>query len=99
MIIYEITAKVRLDLIDDYEQFMREVHIKDLLATGYFQSAEMARLTDGIYRVRYLTKDRETLEKYFETEVEKLREDFNIHFPAGINVSREILEVIETWRN
>lgn len=94
MIIYEITAKVGLDLIDDYEQFMRDVHIKDLLQTGYFESAEMARVTDGVYRMRYLVKDRETLEKYFETDVERLREDFNQKFPEGIIVSREILEVL-----
>lgn len=94
MIIYEITAKVRLDLIDKYEKFMSDVHIKDLLETGYFESAEMARVTDGIYRVRYYVEDRETLEKYFETDVERLREHFKQKFPKGVEVSREILEIL-----
>ncbi len=94
MIIYEIIAKVRLDLIDEYEQFMKEVHINDLLETEYFKRAEMTRVTDGIYRVRYYVEDRETLEKYFETDVERLREDFNRKFPEGIKVSREILEIL-----
>lgn len=94
MIIYEITAKVRLDLIDEYEQFMKEVHINDLCETGYFERAELARVTDGIYRVRYYVEDRETLEKYFETDVKRLREHFNQKFPKGIEVSREILEIL-----
>jgi hypothetical protein len=98
MIIYEITAKVRLDLIDEFEQFMRETHIPDLLATGYFESAEIARVTDGVYRMRYLIKDRETLEQYFETDVTKLRDDFNQKFPLGVDVTRQILEVIQTWQ-
>jgi hypothetical protein len=97
MIIYEITAKVRLDLIDDYERFMREVHVKDLLETGYFESAELARVTDGVYRTRYLIKDRETLEKYLENDATNFREDFIKQFPKGIKISREILEVLESW--
>ncbi len=94
MIIYEITAKVGLDFIDEYEQYMLETHINDLLETGYFKSAEMARVTDGVYRMRYLVKDRETLEKYFETDVERLREDFNKKFPEGVQLSRQILEIL-----
>lgn len=97
MIIYEIKAKVRLDLIDVYEQYMRETHIPELLETKYFESAEMARVTDGVYRMRYLVKDRETLDKYFDTDVEALREDFNQKFPKGVDVSREILEVLQSW--
>ena len=99
MIIYEIKAKVRLDLIDAYEKYMRETHIPDLLETKYFDNAEMARVTDGVYRMRYLVKDRATLDKYFETDVVALREDFNQKFPEGIDVSRQILEVLQSWQN
>lgn len=97
MIVYEITAKVRPDLIEEYEQYMRDIHIKDLIETGYFENAEFALISEGNYRARYITKDRGTLDKYFETDAERLREDFIEHFPEGIEVSREILEVLECW--
>ncbi len=99
MIIYEISANVRLDLTGEYEQFMRETHIPDLLETGYFSGAELERVTDGVYRARYLAENRETLEDYFQTEVERLREDFNKKFPKGIDVSRQILEILEIWKS
>jgi hypothetical protein len=97
MLIYEITAQVKDDLIGNFERFMREIHIPDLLKTGYFEQAEMARISVGNYRIRYLTESKEKLEKYFATDAENLREDFLKNFPAGIEVSREILEVLQSW--
>lgn len=40
MIIYEITANVRTDLVKSYETYMRETHIPDLLETGFFSGAK-----------------------------------------------------------
>lgn len=54
----------------------------------------MAQVTDVVYRMRYLVKDRQTLEKYFDRDVTRLREDFNKKFPEGNIVSREILEIL-----
>ncbi len=97
MIVYEITAKVKFELAEEFENFMRQRHVPDLIATGYFESAEMSIISEGDYRIRYLCRDRKTLEKYFEEDAERLREDFIKNFPAGVEVSREILEVLERW--
>lgn len=94
MIIYEINAKVRLDLVDEFEKYMRDEHIGDVLKTGYFENAEMAKIGDGVYRIRYIVKDRETLEQYFKADVQRLREEFVVNLPEGIKISREILEVL-----
>lgn len=94
MIIYEITAEVRIDLIKEYEKFMLDTHINDVLKTGYFDSAEMVQVTDGVYRMQYYLKDRDTLQKYFDTDVTRLREDFANHFPKGVIISRDILEIL-----
>jgi hypothetical protein len=96
MIVYEITADVNGELVRKFEAFMREKHIPDLLETGYFESAEIAKSSEELYRIRYLTKDLRTLEKYFETDAERLRAAFQKEFPAGIEVSREILEILFT---
>ena len=96
MIVYEITAIVRNDLTRKFETFIRETHIPDLLATGYFESAEMAKSSEEFYRIRYLTKNLRTLERYFETDAERLRANFQKEFPEGTEVSREILEILYT---
>ena len=98
MVIYEIEAKVRDDLIESYENYMRKKHIQDLLDTKYFEKAEITLVKAGVFRMSYLVKDRETLDNYLETDAEALREDFIQKFPEGVEVSRQILEVLETWQ-
>ncbi len=97
MTVYEITTSVRHELIEKYEDYMQESHIPDLIATGYFESVEFSRISKGNYRVRYLAKDRAALEKYFQSDAERLRKDFTAHFPEGVRVSREILEILRSW--
>jgi len=76
MIIYEITAIVEPHLIGDYEKYMREQHIPDLLATGYFAAAFLTKAESGRYRVQYHAHDRNALDNYLQTEADRLRADF-----------------------
>lgn len=94
MIVYEITARVGEEHRERFENYMRERHIPDLCATGHFESAEMARSDEGLYRIRYLAAERSALERYMREDAGRLREEFVGEFPEGVEVSREILEVI-----
>lgn len=98
MIIYEITAIVRADLIEKYETYMCEQHIPDLLATGFFSGAKFTRSSENRYRIQYHAHDQKALNEYLENESERLRADFLAHFGEGIKVSRENWEVLQTWR-
>lgn len=98
MIIYEITAVVAANLIEEYEKYMREKHIPDLLATGHFRVAKFTRSNENHYRIQYEAHDQAALDKYLETEAERLRADFLSHFPEGINLSRENWEVLQIWQ-
>ena len=97
MIVYEITTKVDVHLIEEYEKFMKKTHIPDLLETGHFVSAEFAKISEGYYRVRYLAENKQELETYLDNNAEHLREDFIKKFPVGVKVSRKILKVLKTW--
>lgn len=97
MLIYEIEASVPEDLIEKFEEYMRARHIPDLLSTGYFAAAEFARISPGNYRIRYPLEKSELLELYLETDAERLRRDFAEEFPDRIKISREILEVLQSW--
>jgi Domain of unknown function (DUF4286) len=97
MVIYEITEVVRPELIDEYERYMTR-HIAAVLATGYFTSATFDR--DGNrYRIRYTAEDRSRLDQYLKNEAPRLRDDFKSHFPAGIELSREIWDRIDEFGN
>lgn len=97
MIIYEITAIVRKDLIEEYEKYMRERHILDLLATGFFSAAFFTRSDENRYRVQYHAPDQKSLDEYLQTRADFLRRDFLAHFGKGVEVSRENWEILQTW--
>lgn len=98
MVIYEITAAVRADLVEKYEKYMRERHIPDLLDTGYFQRAYFTRAPENRYRIQYHARDQKALGEYLKTKAEFLRADFLAHFPEGIEVSRENWNVLQDWQ-
>ena len=97
MVVYEVTATVDLELCEDYEVFMRERHIPDLLATKSFVGASFERSTPGRYRIRYIASSRESLDAYLSDAAPRLRTDFANHFPFGVELSREEWTVIESF--
>lgn len=97
MIIYEITAIVREDLIEEYEKYMRERHIPDLLETGFFARAFFTRSEAHRYRVQYHARDEKSLDEYLQTKAGFLRNHFLENFPEGIELSRENWEILQAW--
>ena len=96
MVTYEVTALVRPDLVAAYETYMRR-HIVELLATGRFVRATLARVTEHRYRIRYEASDQQSVDRYIAEDAPRLRADFGEHFPKGVEVSREIWETIGEW--
>lgn len=92
-VIYEITATVKPDLISDYEAYMRDRHIPDLLATGFFVSVRFSR-SGNRFRVCYESND---LAGYLSRDAARLRADFLEHFPDGVELGRETWDLIESW--
>lgn len=97
MVIYEITVTARAELVREYEKYMRERHIPDLLATGYFRGAYFTRAPENRYRIRYEAFDQAALDEYLKTDAPRLRDDFLAHFPEGVELSREVWEVLQIW--
>ncbi|MBP7415280.1 MAG: DUF4286 family protein [Pyrinomonadaceae bacterium] len=93
MLIYEVAATVEAEIAVDYESYMTERHIPEILATGYFAAAFFAK-NGGQYRIGYHADSQELFDAYIANDAERLREDFAKHFPAGIEVSRQVLDIV-----
>lgn len=91
--IYEITAEVREDLIADFEKYMNSRHIPDVMATGAFASSMFTRSEEGRYRISYKTS-REALDAYIRDHAPALRVHVAESFPDGVELSREVWEII-----
>jgi|GEM_PF-652729 len=95
MIVYEVTAEAESSLAPNFERYMVEKHIPEVLATGKFESMTFAG-RDSKYRITYLLKDTSMLDRYIAEDADILREDLKQHFPSGITLTREVFEVITT---
>jgi Domain of unknown function (DUF4286) len=97
MVAYEVITIVEPDLVEAYERYMRRHHIPDLLATGCFHAAELARAAPGRYRMRYEAASQADLDRYLDEHAARLREEFVSHFPRGVTAAREVWVAIQRW--
>jgi len=96
---YEITALVEPRLVAEYEEYMANQHIPDLMTTGAFVSATFSRSSPGRYRIRYEAIDREHLDDYLKNDANRLRTHVAAVFPSGIEFSREEWDVIAVFNS
>ena len=81
MIIYNVTINIDENLQESWLNWMRDVHIPDMLATGKFSKALLTRVMveeemGGItYSVQYTTDSEETLKRYYQEDAPRLRAD------------------------
>ncbi len=100
MYIYNVTTNIDESVHDEWIQWMKEIHIPDVLATGKFLNAKMSKVLmeeemGGItYSVQFTTINRETLEKYYAEDAPILREDALKRFPNKFVSFRTELEII-----
>ena len=94
MITYEVLAEMDVGLAADYERYMRDEHIPEVLATGCFARAALERAGEGRYRTRYEAASRALLERYLRDHTSELRARFSARFPDGIRLSRSEWETV-----
>lgn len=95
MILYEVTVTAEPHLRDAFATYTRTKHIREVLATGCFVSAQFASAESGAFRTSYVASTQEDLDRYLEQHAARMRADFAAHFPSGVAVSRANWEVLE----
>lgn len=100
MIIYNVTVNVEVAVHEDWVQWMRDVHIPDMIGTGKFSGARMVRVLveeemGGItYSVQYYAESRNDLENYYSDDADRMRAEALKKFPNKFVAFRTELEVI-----
>lgn len=81
MIIYNVTINIHESVHDQWMNWMQNKHIADVLATGKFSSARMVKVLveeemGGVtYSIQYTTDCKETLQRYYDEDADRLREE------------------------
>lgn len=91
MFCYEVKAVVSDALQDEYESYMLGKHIAEVLETGCFVRARFSG-NDRVYATGYIAREMTDIDRYLEEFTEAMRDDFKLHFPIGVELSRNIYE-------
>ena len=100
MILYNITSSVDPEVAEKWVAFMREQHMPDIMATGFFVKSQLLRLLneeeDGCtYAAQFYCISVEQLEEYQQVAAPGLRADLETRFPGQYASFRTVLEVID----
>lgn len=99
MYIYNVTINIEETIHDEWLTWMKGIHIPNMLATGKFSKALMSKVLveeemGGItYSVQYTTKNKETLQKYYTEDADRLRAESN-RFAGKFVAFRTELEIV-----
>lgn len=100
MIVYNVTVNVDDDIHLEWLDWMRNVHIPDVLSTGMFIDNRILKLlveeeTGGqSYAIQYTCTDMETFHRYEKEFAPALREDVNKRYGGKFVAFRTLLEVV-----
>ena len=100
MIIYNVTINIDETVHDKWLKWMRETHIPEVLETGKFLKAKMAKVLveeemGGItYSIQYTAENKEILDKYYAEDAERMRKEVSKHFGNKFVAFRTELAVI-----
>lgn len=100
MYIYNVTVNIDESVQKEWLNWMKEIHIPEMLATGKFTQAKMSKVLikeemGGVtYSVQYTTDSYETLEKYYKENAPKLQEESLKLFKDKFVAFRTELKVI-----
>ncbi len=99
MILYNVTINIDLSVHDQWMKWMQTKHINDVLATGKFTSARMVKVLveeEGsvTYSIQYTTESKEKLERYYQEDAPRLRQEGLALFADKMLAFRTELQVM-----
>ena len=100
MILYNVTINIHESVHDQWMQWMQEKHINEVLATGKFSAARMVKVLveedmgGTTYSIQYTTDSKETLQRYYDEDAPRLREEGLQLFGDKMLAFRTELELI-----
>ena len=94
---YEVIVDIAPHLAHDYQQYMRNKHIPEILATGHFRHIQFDQSTPTRFRTAYVAASQAAIDLYLHEHATHFRNDFLAHFPEGASANREIWVTQTNW--
>lgn len=102
MYIYNVTVNIEKQILEDWLEWMKNIHIPEVLATGMFKSCLLNKVLideeQGItYAVQYTAKDMQSLRLYQEMYAPGLKQQTLKKFGDKCVAFRTILQIEEAF--
>ena len=101
MIIYNVTVNVENDIHADWISWMKEVHIPDVMNTGYFIEHKICKVlstqedeTGHTYAIQYTCESMSVLDEYQVTHAPQLQKEHLNRYQGKFVAFRTLLEVV-----
>lgn len=100
MFIYNVTVSVDKTLAEDWLNWMKTVHIPDVLKTGYFIDNKICKVLhvddEGeTFSVQYTFKTMADIEAYQKNDAKRLQEEHSKRYEGKYAAFRTLLEIME----
>ncbi|CAN5418756.1 DUF4286 family protein [soil metagenome] len=101
MILYNVTVSIDSSIENEWIEWIREVHIPDLMKTGLFSGNKIMRLLDpkpddgtNTYAVQYFLNSIEDYDIYLKEHSASFQEKHNEKFKEKFMAFRTVLEIL-----
>ena len=98
-IVYNVTVSVDPDIHEEWINWMKDIHIPDVMNTGKFLQNRILRVhgeeENGVtYAVQYTALNRAELDRYFSEHAPRLQKDHVDKYGNRAVAFRTILEIL-----
>lgn len=99
-IIYNVTIQVNAAIADPWLQWLKDIHIPDVVGTGCFIDAVILRLTEvdeshgPTYAIQYRAASRELYNHYIQSFAETMRKKATEKWGDQFVAFRSVLQVV-----
>ena len=99
MIIYNVTVNVENDVREEWLNWMKSIHIPDVMATGYFIENKICKVLVNeeqgtTYSIQYTSASMKELEEYQRLHAPRLQKEHNEKYASKCVAFRTLLEIV-----
>lgn len=102
-ILYNVTIKIDKLIEEEWSQWMKQVHVPDVMATGCFISSRFNKVLfvddeeGSMYTIQYLCKNMSVLQEYQGSYAPKLQKAHQLKYQDKSVAFRSVMEVQEKY--
>ncbi|PKR82163.1 DUF4286 domain-containing protein [Brumimicrobium salinarum] len=103
MVVYNVTISIDANVADAWLLWMKEQHIPDVMATGYFRDSKICRVKGeeegGLtFAIMYTAHSEEDLDTYQEKYAPQLQAEHTEKFKGKFASFRTLLSVVQEFQ-